>query len=43
MAAARGKKTEKRRDTAEEDTQGKAEARRFTGREKRSNHKALIA
>lgn len=43
MAAARGGGEKKRRDTAEEDTQGKAEARRFTGREKRSNHKALIA
>jgi hypothetical protein len=42
MAATRGE-TEKRRDTAEEDTQGKAEATRFTGRKKRSNHKALIA
>jgi hypothetical protein len=42
MAAAR-KIREKRRDTVEEDTQGKTEARRFTDREKRSNHKALIA
>ena len=43
MAAAREGRREKRRDTAKEDTQGKAEARRFTCREKRSNHKALIA
>jgi hypothetical protein len=43
MTAARGKRRKKRKDTAEEDTQGRAEARRFTGREKRNNHKALIA
>lgn len=43
MAAARGRRRKKGGDTGEEDTQGKTEARRFTGREKRSNHKALIA